>query len=104
MGALVAALMTGLRWLVGGTIGAWFARAMVWFGLSVGTTTVVLQPALDQLQSFAAGSGGAGEYWTIARQWAGVLNFDKALTMVVSAYVASRAVSAGRAFLFKRGG
>ncbi|WP_017115337.1 DUF2523 family protein, partial [Xanthomonas vasicola] len=35
--------------------------------------------------------------------WFGVLQFDKALTMVISAIAAKHAIMQGRLFLFKRG-
>jgi hypothetical protein len=76
---------------------------MVWLGINWGTMNLVLQPTLDLLTNFAQGGGGGGEYWGIARQWAGVLNFDKALTMVLSAYITQQTLMKGRLFLFKRG-
>ena len=35
--------------------------------------------------------------------WMGVLNFDKAITMVISAIVTKHVLTQGRLFLFKRG-
>ncbi|MGN7725125.1 DUF2523 family protein [Luteimonas sp. 22616] len=104
MPAILAALFTGLRWLILSKLGLFLATALLWLGINFGTMKLVLQPTLDLLTNFASGGGtGGGEYWIIARQWAGVLNFDKALTMVISAYVTQRTLMAGRLFMFKRG-
>ena len=105
MPVLIAVLLTGLRYLFLSRIGLFIATALVWLGVNFITMKVVIEPAIAMLQSFAQGGGGsgAGEYWTIATQWAGVLNFDRALSMVVSAYVTHKALSASRLFLAKRG-
>lgn len=100
---LVAFLVNGLRILFMTRIGLWIGTALVWLGISWGTMNMVLEPALDQLRNFSQGGGSTGQFIDVAKQWAGVLNFDKALTMVIGAFVTKKAVGAARLFLMKRG-
>ncbi len=102
---LVGAIVRGTAWLFRTKAGLWVATALAWVGLSWTSYRVLLQPAIDQLENFAAGggAGGTGEYWLMARDWMGVMKFDVAMTMIVSSLVARRAMGAGRLFLTKRG-
>lgn len=100
---LVTALINGVRVLMLSRLGLFLVTAIAWMGLNLGTINLVVEPTVAQLESFAAGGGGGGEYFELAKQWAGVLNFDKALTMVISAVITKHAVMKGRLFLFKQG-
>ena len=104
MPAIIAACMQGLRWLLMSRLGLIIASAMLWLGINLATVNLVLEPLIDQLRGFADSTGsGGGSLYAAARAWAGVLRFDQALTMVISAYVTKHAVMAGRLYLFKRG-
>jgi len=103
MPAIIAALLGGLRMLFASRLGTWIVGAMVWAGVGLFSTKVVLQPTIDQLEGFV-NQLGSGEMGATALQWAGVLKFDVAITMVVSAYVTRHAVSATKLFLGKRTG
>lgn len=101
---IVTAILTGLMWLFKSRIGLFIATAMAWLGINWGTMKLAVEPAIDLLTGYAqqAGSGG-GELGAIATQWMGVMNFDRALTMVISAIAAKYAIMQGRLWLFKRG-
>lgn len=104
MPALVGSLIAGLAWLFKSRIGLWIMTALAWLGINFGTIKLVLEPAIDLLRQYAQGMGnGSGTLGATAMQWAGVMQFDKALTMVISAIAAKHALMQGRLFLFKRG-
>lgn len=104
MPMIIAALLQGLRYLFMSRLGLFLATALVWLGINLSTINLVLEPTIDLLTGFAQGSnGGGGEYWGIAQSYAGVLNFDRAITMVVSAYVTKVTIMKARLFLFKSG-
>jgi len=101
--AFWAQIIRGIGWLFKSRIGLFITSAMVWMGINFGTIKVVVDPALRQLEAFANSGGGGGQMGALAMNWAGMLNLDKALTMIVSAVVAKHAIMAGRLYLFKRG-
>lgn len=104
MPQLIGALIAGLAWLFKSRIGLWVMTAMAWLGINFGTIKMVVEPAIDLLKGYAQGmGGGSGELGATAMQWFGVLQFDRALTMVISAVAAKHAIMQGRLFLFKRG-
>lgn len=99
-GALVAAF----SWLIRSRIGLWVMTAMTWLGINWGTIKLVIEPAIDVLKDSAQAYGsGSGEMGATAVAWAGVMNLDKALTMVISAVATKHAILNGRLFLFKKG-
>ncbi|WP_434989693.1 DUF2523 domain-containing protein [Xanthomonas melonis] len=101
---LIAQLVAGLAWLFKSRIGLWIMTALVWLGINFGTIKMVVEPAIDLLKGYAEGMGnGNGQLGADAMAWFGVLQFDKALTMVISAVAAKHAIMQGRLFLFKRG-
>lgn len=103
MPALVGALIAALSWLFRSRIGLWVMTALAWLGINFGTIKMVIDPAIDLLKGYAQGLGGGGQLGATAMQWMGVLNFDRALTMIISAVAAKHAIMQGRLFLFKRG-
>lgn len=84
-------------------LGLFIMGAMIWLGINFATIKMVIEPAIDLLLGYAEGGMGGGPYAAVAIQWMGVLNFDRAITMVVSAIISKHAVMQGRLFLFKRG-
>ncbi|MCD8474005.1 DUF2523 domain-containing protein, partial [Xylella taiwanensis] len=64
----------------------------------------VISPLVDQLYTYmdSVGSSG-GQFGDLAVRALGILNVDRALSMIISAYVARFAVLNGRLYLFKRG-
>ena len=103
--AIGAAVVSGMTYMFKTKLGLFVLSAMVWLGINWGTIKLVIDPAVELLLGYADGSlgGGGNQYASVAVQWMGVLNFDRAITMVVSAVVTKHAVMQGRLFLFKRG-
>lgn len=92
--AVLGGLFAGLSRLIATRAGAWIATAAVALGLTMVTTEVVMEPALDMVQSAMGGLPGS------VAQWVGVLKFPVYISMVLSAYAAGgikRAVLARRA-------
>ncbi|MFC6838834.1 DUF2523 family protein [Xanthomonas theicola] len=96
-------IIRGIGWLFKSRIGLFITSAFVWLGINFGTIKFAIEPAIDQLKAFAQSGAPGGQLGQTAMQWAGMLNLDKALTMVVSAIIAKHALMQGRLFLFKRG-
>jgi len=103
MPALIGMLISALGWLFRSRIGLFIMTAMAWLGINFGTIKMVIEPAIDLLRQHAQGLGGAGQLGGTAMAWAGVLQFDRAITMVISAVAAKWAITQGRLFLFKKG-
>lgn len=103
MHVIIGWLVNALRTLFASRLGAWFAGALAWLGLSFGVQKVAVEPAIDQLRGYMDGLGGAGQLAADAVAWAGVMNFDIAVTMLMSAIAIRRGIAAGRVFLKRRG-
>lgn len=96
-------IIRGVNWLWKSQAGLWLMSAFTWLGINFGTIKLAVEPAIQQLEQYAAQGAASGEYGAVAMQWAGVMNLDRGLTMIVSAIVAKHAIMQGRLFLFKRG-
>ena len=104
MPVLIAVLINALRILFFSRLGLFIMSALVWLGINFTTVKLVLDPTIDLLRGFTENIGGGTGYWVqTASAWAGVMNFDRAITMVISAVVTKHAIMQGRLFLFKRG-
>lgn len=102
MPILIGWLLTGLRVLFASRMGLWIAGALAWLGVSLGSSKLLIEPAIDQLRAYMTAGMSGGNLGADAIAWAGVLNFDVAVTMIISAYVTRQGVQAGRLFLQKR--
>lgn len=103
MHVIIGWLVNAFRTLFASRLGAWVAGALGWLGLSFGVQKVAVEPAIDQLRGYMDSLGGAGQVAADAVAWAGVMQFDIAVTMLISAIVIRRGISAGRVFLQRRG-
>lgn len=102
--AIVTGVVAGITYMFKTKLGLFLMGAMIWLGVNWGTIKIIVEPAIDLLYGYANGVGGGGsDYATAAMQWMGVMQFDRAITMVVSAIIAKNAVMQGRLFLFKKG-
>lgn len=99
--SLVASLMTVLRVLLIAKIGSIIVAALAFFGLSFAVNKYSVQPALDALEHHVGQLGAAGGHVASAIQWAGVLNFDQAVTILISAYTVKWGLQTARVFLTK---
>lgn len=96
---LVAALGRGIK----SKGGQWVAAVLASLGLAFTTQAVITGPALDGLLSYMSGiTGGSGKYMVAGVQMLAYINFDKAVTMVVSAYGIRAGLRAARAYLTKK--
>lgn len=100
---IIGALVSGIAYLFRNRLGLFVASAIAWLGLSFVTQKVLLQPAMDTLLGYAGDMQGGSGLAAIAGQWIGMLKFDVALTMLISAYGMRQAIQQGRVFLAKRG-
>ncbi|WP_202843416.1 DUF2523 family protein [Luteimonas saliphila] len=101
--AIVAGVVSGITYMFKTKLGLFIMAAMIWLGINFATIKIVLEPAIDLLLGYADGGLGGGEFAPTAIAWMGVLQFDRAITMVVSAIVTKHVVMQGRLYLFKRG-
>lgn len=101
MPVLIAFLVNALRVMLFTQGGRLIVGALSFLGLQFATYSGVVQPALDQVAAMMQGAP-AGDFGAAALAWMGVLNIDKAVSMIVSAVVTKRAISAARMFLTKK--
>lgn len=102
MSVIIAALIDALEWLFKTKLGQWIVAAFVFLGISFGTSKLVVQPSLDAIKALANGGVGSSDLAAITLQWMGVLKFDVAITMILSAVATKYGVQAGKLFLQKR--
>jgi hypothetical protein len=96
-------LVVGIGVLLKSRMGVFIASAFVWLGIAFTTNKLVLQPAIAALEAYSAGGAvGGGEFGAVAIGYLGVLNFDIALTMIISAVATKHLASQGRMFLTRR--
>lgn len=94
---IFAALMAWLSRLMMLKLGVWILGALVYLGLYLGTQEMFVEPLIDQVRAIAEGNITG----TIA-EWVAFLNFDRAISMILSAYLAAGAISATKVALFRR--
>lgn len=99
--ALVAAMMTVLRVLLMAKIGAFIVSALLFFGFTFATNEYAVEPLLDALRGHVQQLGAGGGAMAYAIQWAGVLQFDKAVTVLISAYSMAWTIRSARVWLSK---
>lgn len=93
LGPLIGGLMAALSRLFASRLGAWVGTAMVALGIAWVTNEVVVEPAKTQALNALSGMHA------VALQWVLVANWDKYITIVLSAYAAGgikRAILARR--------
>jgi hypothetical protein len=99
-------LVTAIGYLLKTRMGLFILTAFAWLGINFGTIKLVIEPAIQMLtgltQELGNGSAG-GEFAAAAGAYLGILQFDRAITMIVSAVVTKHALLKGRLYLFKRG-
>jgi len=96
MPALVAFIVAGISRIFATRLGSWLVSALLFLGLSFGTTAVSMAGVKALVASHIAGLSGP------ALSWAVFFNVPQYLSIVLSAYTASAAVGgAKRAFLMR---
>jgi hypothetical protein len=100
---IIGALVSAFFWMIKSRIGLFMSTALVWLGINFASVKLVVEPIYNQLTAYATPGGSTNEIATAMWQYMGLMNFDKALTMIISAVAAKKALTSGRLFLFKRG-
>ncbi|MDR7135725.1 hypothetical protein J2X06_002943 [Lysobacter niastensis] len=102
-GALVALLVNVMRIMLMAKIGAFIVKALAFFGFTWATNKFAVAPAMDFIRDHMATLNGiGGEYGTLMVQWLGVLRFDQAVSMMLSAYAAAWTIKGAKVFLAKQ--
>jgi len=99
--AIVAALMTVLRVLLMSKIGSIVVAALLFLGLSLAVNNYAIDPLLTRLENYVNQLGAGGGAMAYAMQWAGMLNFDKAVSVLLSAYTTAWTIKSAKVFLTK---
>lgn len=102
MPAIIAAFMEGLMWLFRNKLGGWILEACVFLGISWAVHHVAVEPFINYVKAMAQGAGNGSHLSVTMVNWAGVLQFDRALSMIISAVATKVGVSGGRLFLQRR--
>jgi hypothetical protein len=100
---IIGWIMSALVWVFKNRIGLFIAQALLWAGLTYGTTKMVMGPTISLLEGYMQSGGGGGDIGAAITNWMGVLKFDIAVTMIISAYVAKQSFNAAKVALHKRG-
>jgi len=91
---IIAALVGAFSRLFGSRLGGWIGAAMLALGIAWVTNESLVEPAIDLALNSLRGMHA------VALQWVLLTNWDKYITIVLSAYVAGgikRAILAKRA-------
>lgn len=102
-GNAIAMLVNVLRIMLLAKIGAFAAKLLLFFGLTIGVNKWAVEPATDQLRQIAQ-TGPSGEMGGTVLAWAGVMQLDIALTMILSAYAAAWTIKSAKAFFMATSG
>lgn len=97
--AIIAAIMHALRIMLMAKIGAFVVKLLSFFGLAIVTNKLAIEPLLDQLQGFISQVGQSGQFAAVAIQWGGLMRFDDALSMVLSAFSTAMMIKQARVML-----
>lgn len=98
---IISGVTSGVLWLFKNRIGQMITAVLAWAGITLATYSLGVEPFIDQLESAAQAGAGGGEYAAAALAYMGLMKFDVAITMIISAVAAKHALNAGRVF-FRR--
>lgn len=93
-------LIQGLSGAMKTKTGQWTTALLLALGIGLATNEFAVQPMLDAMLDQA--KTGGSQAGNVALQWLGFLNFDKAVTMVFSAYAARNVMKGAKVFLSRR--
>lgn len=98
---IIGWIISAIVWVFKSRIGLFLAQALAWAGLTYGASKVLVDPAVALLEAKVAAMSGAGGLAATAFNWMGVLRFDVACTMIMSAYTIKLSANAAKVFLRK---
>ncbi len=98
-------MLVGLGYMMKTRLGLFIATAFLWLGINFASINLIIEPTIDVLTGAVNNvrTGGTGAAAGALSQYVGLMQFDKAITMVVSAVITKHALLKGRLFLFRRG-
>lgn len=99
MPAILAVLVSMLRAMLLAKAGLFVLKVLGFFGLAFVTNKYAIQPMLDQIEQYVNNIGNASGIGAVALQWAGVLNLDKAVSMIISAFSTAALIKQSKTFL-----
>jgi hypothetical protein len=100
MPAIIAALVSALRIMFMAKMGLMAVKLLAFLGLQFVTHKYAIGPLLSQLTAYATAAGSAGgDFGANLVAWMGVLNFDRAISMVISAYSTRATIMQAKTFL-----
>lgn len=102
MPILISSLLSGIAWLFRSQLGTWLVAAMAWLGIAWATHEFAVEPWIENMQQQIGGGTPGGEWGAVLIAYAGLMRFDQACTMIVSAVATKFAVNAARAVLVRR--
>lgn len=97
VGPILGALMAWFSRIMMVKAGVWVVGTLTYLGLYFGTHEYFVEPLIDQVRNIAQNNITG----TIA-EWVSFLNFDRAITMVLSAYLTAGGIAATKVALFRR--
>lgn len=98
-------LVVAFGYLLKTRMGFIILTAFTWLGINFTTIKLVIEPAITLLQGVTenVGTGGTSAFAAAAAGYMGIMQMDRAVTMIISAVATKHLVTQGRLFLFKRG-
>lgn len=105
MPAILAYFAPMLTWLFRRQLGRWIIGALIWMGLNITSIILIVDPLLQVVNGYMTGGSSPmdNEYWLILRNSLGMVNFDRAVLMVLTTWASTWAVKKSRIFLRKKG-
>lgn len=97
---VVAFLVNALRLMLMAQAGRIILGILGFFGLQFAVQKFAVGPAMNQISGMLQ-NGASGEFASTLLAWVGVLKFDVAISMLISAVTMRFAITAGKAFLSK---
>lgn len=88
---LIALLVNMIRTMLMIKAGVIVAKILLFFGIQIVTDRYVIDPLLDFVRGMID-TGPAGGIGAALVGWAGVLKFDQALSMILSAYATAASI------------
>ncbi|NLC36806.1 MAG: hypothetical protein GX772_10260 [Alcaligenaceae bacterium] len=90
-------LIVAIGHMMKSRLGIFILGAFLWAGLNITTLYLILDPTITILRDLAqqAGTGGTTNLAMAAGQYMGLMKFDLAITMVISAIVSRNLVYSG---------
>jgi hypothetical protein len=94
-----AAIATALRVMLMAKLGTIVLSCLAFFGMTWGINKWAVAPAIAALEGYVDQLGAGGGAAATALQWAGVLQFDSAISVLISAYTIKWTIVSARVWL-----